>query len=244
MRNKRSTEKLIFRKLSRKGFRPRHVAEVGVYSPETSNVYDFIKLGIKCTLVEPNPQSVDWIRQHFSGYKNVTLHPVAVYDHNGREELAQRSASTFVSELANSPAIINDDYRLSDKDRFVVDAKTFDEIDDGTIDLLSVDAEGCEWYVIRHMVSRPAAISLETHGAIYINPYLDRILDWMKVNDYRVWYKDRSDTVFVRNTEIEVSTADKLKLASMTIYLEWRRLRKRLKRRLKQLGAAADAASR
>ena len=58
---KKEKKKIIFNELSKKGFQPTHVAEVGVYLPETSNVYDYIKLGIKCTLVEPDPKSVNLI---------------------------------------------------------------------------------------------------------------------------------------------------------------------------------------
>ena len=43
------------------------------------------------------------------------------------------------------------------------------------IDLLSVDTEGCEWFVLQTLRSRPAVISIETHGGLYLNPHRDEI---------------------------------------------------------------------
>jgi len=218
----------IYKKLLHKRFEPAHVAEVGVYRPETSNVYDYIVLGVRCTLVEPDPDSVKLIRERFSKKDNVTLHPVAVYDFNGEVELVRRAASTYVSELSNSPAIANNGYILDVKDKFVVEAKTFDEIDDGTIDLLTVDVEGSEWFVIKHLVSRPFVISVETHGAIYVNLYLQKIMEWMKTNSYMLWYKDKSDSVFVKRGALQVGMTDKIKLVFMDAYLRIRRARKKI----------------
>lgn len=222
----------LFAKVSEKGFRPTHVAEVGVYHPELSNIYEFIKRGVQCMLIEPNPESLQFIQRHFHDYENIILHPVAVYDHSGHIELVQRHASTFVSNLEYSPAIINDNYRLSEKDMFTVECKTFDEIDDGTIDLLSIDIEGSEWFVIKHMVSRPAVISLETHGAMYINPFMNNILNWMKNNGYVMWYKTGSDTVFAKENVIHICTSDKIALYLGNVSIFTRRLRKKFQKTL------------
>lgn len=118
--------KSLFVRLQERHFSPAHVAEVGVYKPQTSNIYEFITAGIRTTLVEPDPNSIRQIKEHFSGRKNITLHEVAVFDRNGEIELIQREASTFVSELKNSPAISNDNYQVSAGDKFVVKAVTFD----------------------------------------------------------------------------------------------------------------------
>lgn len=222
-------KKTIFKRLSKKDFVPSSIAEVGVYLPETSNVYDYIKMGIKCTLVEPDPKSINLIKTFFADCKNVTLCPVAIYDYSGQVELIQRDASTFISKLPHSPAKINDGYKMDKKDSFLTEAKTFDEIDDGAIDLLSADIEGGEWFVIKHMASRPTVISLETHGAAYINPYLDKIMNWMKINNYRILYKDKTDTVFVNN-KITIGILDRIELFFMNIYLILRRQEKRLRK--------------
>lgn len=202
----------LFRKLKQKGYSPEHVAEVGVYLPETSNVYDFILAGVRCTLVEADPDSSAAIGAHFAGRHNVSLHRMAVYDKGGSLELIRCGASTYAAAIENSPAVVNDRYRLQDADRFVVDAVTFDVIDDGSIDLLSVDIEGGEWFVIKHMVSRPAVISLETHGPRYKNPYMAEIEAWMRSNGYALWYKEKSDSVYLRIGALEVTFFDRIRL--------------------------------
>ena len=226
-------KKRIYRKLGQKGFVPKHVAEVGVYHPETSNLYDFILDDIRTTLVEPDPKSIRLIKEFFGGRKNVTLHEVAIYEKSGKITLAQRDASTFVSELESSPAIVNDQYKITEQDVFEVEAKMFNEIDDGTIDLLSVDIEGSEWFVIQNLVSRPAVISLETHGAMYTNPKLKELTAWLDGNGYMAWYKDRSDTVYVKKGSINITLADRVSLAFYEVYLFIRKYRKAFKKKIK-----------
>ena len=218
----------LYLKLQRKGYRPDHVAEVGVYLPELSNIYDYIEDGIRTTLVEPDPESIQRIRDRFGDNPNVTLHPLAAYDFEGTLELSQRDASTFVSELESSPAIVNDGYVLSEADQLTVGCTTFDKIDDGTIDLISVDTEGSDWFVIKHMTSRPDVISVETHGAAYINPYISDIEAWMSGSGYVVFYRDKTDTVYVRQGAIALTTRDRIVLALEDVLLVLRRLRRRL----------------
>lgn len=212
-----------------RGFAPAHVAEVGVYKPEASNVYGYIASGVRCTLVEADPRTAALIRERFAGFQNVTLHEVALCDHNGTVELIRREASTFIRALPGSPALVNDRYMIDGKDAFIAEAKTFDRIDDGTIDLLSIDIEGGEWFVIKHMRSRPAVLSIETHGAAYVNPFLGEILAWTSTNGYRPLYKTRTDTVFVTN-RIPVSYSDRLRLGAAELFLRFRRFRKKLRR--------------
>ncbi|HET9135715.1 MAG TPA: hypothetical protein VFO76_03690, partial [Candidatus Kapabacteria bacterium] len=68
--------------------------------------------------------------------------------------------------------------------------------------------EGCEWYVIETMNSRPDIISLETHGKQYKNPFTKEISDWMNHNKYKIWYRDKSDTVYIK-TSIRVGLLSK-----------------------------------
>jgi FkbM family methyltransferase len=227
--------KLIYRKLTKKGFMPTHIAEVGVYYPETANLYDFIMDGVRATLVEPDPNSITRIKAYFKDKPNVTLHEVAIYERSGKITLAQLEASTFVSELEYSPAIVNDNVTRNAHDVIEVEAKTFDEVDDGSIDLLSVDIEGSEWFVIQNLVSKPAVISLETHGAMYTNPKLQQLDAWLTANDYIPWYKDRSDTVYVKKGSIAITPLDRLGLVLCQIYLYFRKKRKSMKRKLKSI---------
>ena len=220
----------LYDRFSKKGFYPTHVAEVGVYHPETSTIYEYLQNDVRCTLVEPDPSSISLIKDKFKNNKHLTLYEVAIFDYNGYLELIKKDASSFVSEMEHSPARINDDVIINKADRFRVESKTFDQIDDGTIDLLSVDVEGCEWFVIKHMISQPHIISLETHGGIYINPYIKEILDWMSENKYVIYYKTKSDTIFVQKEKFEILFKDKLNLLISNILISSIRIKKKLKK--------------
>ncbi len=225
---------LLYKKVRNKGFKPSHVTEVGVWRPETSNLYQYIQDGIRTTLIEPDPTSIKLIKSRFCNKTNVSLHEVAICDYNGEVELFKCESSTFVSNLPSSPSIVNDNFDIQNDDKFIAEAKLFSEIDDGTIDLLSVDIEGSEWFVIKNMISRPAVISIETHGGMYVNPYIDKILNWANENDYVLWFKDKSDSVFVLKNVIPVSFWDKIKLRVYNIIIFMKSIKKKMGRVLKK----------
>lgn len=219
---------LLYQKVSSKNFTPKHVAEVGVWHPDTSNVYLYIQDGIRTTLVEPDPESIKLIKSAFAKDSNVTLHEVALCDFNGEVELYKRQSSTFVSLLPSSPAMVNDNADLDNTEKFTAAATLFNTIDDGTIDLLSIDTEGSEWFVIKNMVSRPSVISIETHGGIYINPYLNELLNWMSDNGYTIWYKDKSDSVFVLRGTIPIQLTDTINLRLTNFKIALKSAKKRI----------------
>lgn len=169
------------------------------------------------------------IEEKFAGYTNVNLHKAAIYDYCGKVELSQRMASTFISDLPQSPAIVNDKYLPVEKDRFTVECLTYDKIDDGQIDILSIDIERAEWFVLKYMTSKPKVISIETHGKFYLNPFLTEIKRWMSNNQYTIWFKDQSDSVYVRNDVYRVSSCDKINLKKRELRLWLRRLKRVLK---------------
>jgi FkbM family methyltransferase len=222
-------EKALYKKFLSKKITLHHVCEVGVFLPEMSNILDFIvRDRLRTTLVEPDPKSIAAIRIYFREYDNVTLLPYAAYDHHGVLELVQRNASTFVSTLPYSPAQINDNYQIQKEDTFSVECRKFDELDDGTIDLLSIDTEGSEWYVLKFLMSRPLIISVETHGKSYLNPFYKEITGWMAANGYERWWLDKTDTVYYKKGAFTVSTGEKLQLAAMDAYVKFRRARKKV----------------
>ena len=217
--------KVIYRRLKARKLNFSHVCEVGVYLPETSNIINFIKDGIRATLVEADPDTVEKIKKYFSGY-SVHVEPVAVWDTNGVIKLSKAAASTFVTQLEVSPAIVNDKYQVNETNTFEVPCKIFSEIDDGTIDLLSVDIEGGEWYVIKHLKSRPNVISIETHGKYYINPFINEIKAWMEKENYAVWYKDRSDTIFIRSEFLEPTLGERISTFLALARIRWKKIKK------------------
>ncbi|HEY6902088.1 MAG TPA: FkbM family methyltransferase [Puia sp.] len=224
----------LYEKCKAKQIPLKHVCEIGVNAPGKSNILDFIRKDkIRATLIEPDEHSIAAIRQFFDGYTNVTLFPYAIYDYNGVLELAQRGESTFATALPFSPAMVNDRYKVQKEDTFQVVCRRFDDLDDGTIDLLSIDTEGCEWYALKYLKSRPLVISLETHGKEYSNPYLNEILDWMHRNGYKRWFITKSDSVYYKDGVFVPDTADERNLRSMDRYIRFRKFRKQLVNRLK-----------
>jgi FkbM family methyltransferase len=222
--------KRIFKKLAGKNLAFEHICEVGVFLPEYSNVIDFIKKGIRTTLVEADPIVAQKIREYYADYP-VTVHAVAIFDHNGTIELSRAEQSTFVSSVKTSPAIINDGYKPKESDVFTTECRLFSEIDTGDIDLISIDIEGCEWYVIDKMISRPKVISVETHAKSYINPHMPKIARWMEDNGYELWYKDLSDSVYVRADQFKASAMDKLETAYIEARVSWKKLKQGVKNR-------------
>jgi len=217
--------KLIYTRLKKRHIPFQHVCEVGVYLPETSNIIDFIKERVKATLVEADPDTVIKIKDYFAGYP-IEVVPVAVWDSNGVIKLSKAAASTFVTQLQSSPAIVNDHYQVSEENTFEVPCLKFSEIDDGTIDLLSVDIEGGEWYVIKHLISRPKVISIETHGKYYTNPFITEIESWMAKEDYVTWYKDLSDTVFIKRDLLQPDLSEKITTRVALLKLKWKKFKR------------------
>jgi FkbM family methyltransferase len=221
-------QKQIFRKSKGRKLSYQHVCEVGVYLPETSNIVDFIKEGIRATLVEADPETVIKIREYFKA-DQVTIFPVAVWDTAGTLQLSKAEASTFATNLKVSPAIVNDNFNTDAAPTFTVPCKVFSDLDDGTIDLLSVDIEGGEWYVIKHMKSRPKVISVETHGKYYTNPFIAEITTWMDQNGYATWYKDPSDTVYVMKTLLSPDFGDRLDTTLSELRIVWKKMKRVLR---------------
>jgi FkbM family methyltransferase len=223
----------LYRMCKRKGITPSRVAEVGVYFPETSNVLEFIRDGVPAMLVEADPVCIEKIREYFSSYPNVSIQPYAVWDHNGHVALYRANSSTFVGELKGTPAQVNDAYVPDEGDRFEAEARRFSEIDCGDIDVLSIDIEGAEWFVLKHLRSRPRIITLETHAAQYNNPYISQIAQWMRDNGYRRWFIDNTDSVYVRHDAAEFTLPERFRATVGSIFRLARHRLKAVKRKIR-----------
>lgn len=225
----------LYQRLNKKRYVPKKVAEVGVYLPETSLIYEYILNGTPALLVEADPDITNLIRKHFQGKNNFTLYELAIYNSECDIELVKSGASSFVANLNSSPAVVNDGINISNLNKIKVKALTFDKIDDSKIDLLAIDIEGCEWYVLKYMKSRPTVISIETHGGVYKNPFYDKIMQWMKENNYKVWYKTKSDTIFVKKDKIKIDLKDQISLFFTDILIFIYKAKKRMTKKIKGL---------
>ena len=157
---------------------PRTLVEIGAAHPTTYRLDWFVKNGNKVILVEANPRlhycltegwndndfKETWTPQNqiappppyqnagLKEYSNVQVINAAITNINGPIKLYERNASTFVGGV-KSPATVNDGYEENDKDAYNVDGITIDKIDDGEIDVLLSDTEGCEWFCIKNLIS-------------------------------------------------------------------------------------------
>jgi len=181
---------------------PRLVCEVGVgESKESSQVREFIEAGASAILIEALPRFCQKLAADFAAYPRVRIVNCAILDRNGSVTIYDRALSTFVEGI-ESPSIVNDRYTPNLSDAVVVPARTFEHFDEGNIDLLAIDAEGCEYYVLAGLQSRPALICLEATGMAewghtYVNPKLREIRDWMERNRYIQVAKVGPDTLFL-----------------------------------------------
>lgn len=185
-------------------FVPKVICEVGVFSSSCIHSLSLMNDDTKMILVEPNPKCFKEIQEKFGNDKRFVLHEKAASNTRGTIKLYNRpdrekDASGFIEGLPACPAVVNDGYIIDDKDAIQIESILFSDIDSGDIDVLCVDTEGSEWFVLQNLVSRPKIITLETHGLRYINPFFKEIFLWMKENGYTVVGKDSSDTIFKKN---------------------------------------------
>ena len=220
---------LLTKMLKKKNYSPSYVCEIGVWHPKTSNIKYYIEKDIKTLLIEPDPESIALIKKEWGSRKNLILKTFACTDFEGTINLHKAGSSSFVSCSKSSPALVNDSFDIDKNDSTKVDAKKFSSEDPGDINLISIDTEGSEWFVIKHMLSRPDVISIETHGGYYINPYIKEIKKWMDEYNYKIWFKDNSDSVYVKNHAIDINLYEILNLYLKDIHLFFRQYIKGIK---------------
>ena len=182
--------------------------EVGVYFwNENGKNYSRLSQQVddnkKVILVEPLPRCVDNIKLYTENKKNVILYPYAISNHNGETTIYDQGAGAFIQEVMGKTP--HDVFWANNEIKKGINIKTvtFDQIDPGNIDVLFIDTEGSEYFVLENLKSKPKIIAIETHyneyNNHYINPYMEKIQNWMDNNNYNVWYTTESDTYYINN---------------------------------------------
>lgn len=178
------------------GLTPRAVAEIGVNHPEHCRLIDFIG---RCPtlLVEPLPDCAQRLRDTLPLAEVIEA---ACADSAGTLPFYHRGQTSFLIGLEHTPALDVDKHVIQDQNIHQVQALTFNTIDPGNLDIVAIDTEGAEWFVIKHMISRPKLLIVETHAPSwkYINPYLTEITDWTRTNGYTEVAKEFADTLYAR----------------------------------------------
>jgi len=203
----------FYKKIKKSKIKYKHVAEVGVYKPETANTLGFIEEDVLCSLFEADPEIAAEIIKKFANKNNVTVYPFAITSFDGMIKLYKAGASSFCENIDSSPAIMHDGYKKNEADTIEVESRRFSNFDNGDIDILSIDVEGGEWDVIKDMKSKPKVISLEIQSRDYINPNLKQITNWLENNNYQIWFIDDTDTIFVKRNIVKLSFLLKIQVA-------------------------------
>lgn len=148
---------------------------------EVSSFHNFLTENHRLDILEPIPRNIENIKRVYGGWSNVTIHPVAVWKYSGKIRMYNLGILSYV-EGVESPATSGFGYIPKESDLIEVDAITFDQFDDGTIDMLDLDMEGSEWFAIQKMISRPRVIVIETGN--HDHPNMIEINSWMQENSY------------------------------------------------------------
>jgi FkbM family methyltransferase len=153
-------------------------------------------------LIEPLPRCVENIKQYTKNKTNIILYPYAISNQTGKTFIYDQGAAAFINEVkGKTPRDVFWPNSVLDKP-ITIQTITFDKIDPGNIDVLFIDTEGSEYFVLENMVSRPKVIAIETHfeenGKSYRNPYFDKINKWITNNNYLIWYTTNSDTFYLK----------------------------------------------
>ena len=124
-------------------------------------------------LIEPHPKLAATAQVQF----NVPILPYAIDFTKGSQILLDNNGSSY---LEGTWAPTRDRIPMA---RYTVPVVTFDEVDDGEIDVLALDCEGMEWAVLSKMRSVPELLTIEIWEG---NPYKDEILNWLKDHNYKL----------------------------------------------------------
>ena len=179
--------------------------EVGVHFWKDCRLVQQINDSKKVILVEPLLRCVQDLYANIKDKKSTILYPVAVTDKIGSTIIFDEGPSAFVEEVRGyAPCHQNGYYdvpnsrQISPHEILRVPTVTFDVVDPGNIDVLLIDTEGAEFFVLKNLISRPKIIAVETHSGNYKNAYMNQIFDWMNSNNYSIWYTTDSDTFFIK----------------------------------------------
>ena len=179
--------------------------EVGVHFWKDCRLVNQINDNKKVILVEPLLRCVQDIYTNIKDKKSAILHPVAITEKIGSTIIFDEGPSAFIEEVrGRAPCHQNGYYdvpnsrQVSLNEAQRVPTVTFDVIDPGDIDVLLIDTEGAEFFVLKNLISRPKIICVETHAGNYKNPFMNEIVDWMNSNNYEFYYSSGADTFFIK----------------------------------------------
>jgi FkbM family methyltransferase len=159
----------------------KHIVEIGCTG--RMSLHDFLPEAERAEVFEPIPVHVERIKEFYKDEPKVQVHQVALWQQDGPLKMSYLGETSFVHSLL-SPVVANFKYTSLPEHDIVVEGRRFDHFDDGSIDLIEIDAEGAEWFIIQNMQSRPKIIIIEMEWHNYRNPFFKEISNWMSENRY------------------------------------------------------------
>lgn len=183
-------------------FKPKKILEIGIGTTDGVQSLEFILNGAKAKIFEPHPVFYKELATDLEHLPNLKIYNQGIYKEKGKKKFYDKWACTFIGEMYDhSGAKIQDSYVLDEKDAFECEVDTIDNYDDGDVDLLCMDCESCEWFVLEKLKSRPSVIQIETHS--YYSTYhpfeFEKIKRWFQDNRYSIMATNESDCIYVKS---------------------------------------------
>lgn len=186
------------------GGKPRLVAEVGVNEPDKCSVACFLNQGVEGILVEPLPWCAEHLREAFptakviEGVVGATRGEVRLYDRGEGSWIEDVPAGSAPDEHPRHSGIVRAEF--DQQYTRAVQSYPWWSLERHDLDVLCVDTEGAEWFVIRDMRTEPKLIRLEMHftHSGWRNPYYDQICQTLAESGYEKIGEDVSDILWVK----------------------------------------------
>jgi len=202
-----------------------HFFEAGAFNPTYSMgvMYATLNKDARISVVEPMFEYAAQLDYALfqAQIEKYAVFNVALGDSEGKtqfcvpKKIGDRQSSAYIK--GNHCAYLSRG-KFSEDDVFEVsiDVCPMSYLDDGTIDLLTIDVEGSEYSVLNHLVSNPAIVLVELYHSPpkeFANEKIKEISDWFEKNDYVLVDVVEPDFLFVkRNLVVDASglTADRV----------------------------------
>lgn len=171
------------------------ICEVGVGEYSKCHTKSFIGTENTLILVEALPMFNREIQGRVKNEKNVIHHQLAVADTVGVIEF---NAFDIESHIKGVESVAQ--ARRRDCSTIEIPCTTFNTLDPGNIDVLFIDIEGAEYFVLKHLISRPKILRIEINIPGFTNSFEAEIATWLSENGYKQTDIIGSDIIYIRST--------------------------------------------
>ncbi len=151
------------------------------------DINDYKNKEKKFYLFEPNIFLFKDLIVKFKDFDNVCLYNYGIYNDNKIVNFYLDHYWSFIEGI-NAPIYANQKNNIERILKFhkvLINAYKISVFDKGNIDFLSLSCEGCEWFCLEHLVSRPKIIRINNfNNSGYNNFFQKNIEKWIKENNY------------------------------------------------------------